>query len=111
MQNIGRAMDAALGKLSEEASALTLSSKQREKDSKAMKALTSVATFYLPASLVATIFSSSLVQLIPATPSPSRPSHFVAAPQSWLPVVATLSLMIVTLISVRILENIYRYFR
>ena len=95
-----------LALLSEQARALTLLSEQREKDSKAMKALTSVATLYLPATLVATIFSSSLVQLLPVTPL-REPTHFAAGPQPWLPIVAIFSLMAVTLITIRILERAY----
>lgn len=75
-----------------------------------MKALTSVATLYLPATLVITVFSSSLVQLNPTTP-PRQPTHFVAAPQPWLPIVAILSLMAVTLISIRVLERVYTYIK
>lgn len=99
-----------LGTLDSQAKILTLLSEQREKDSKVMKALTSVATLYLPASLVATIFSSNLVQLHPTT-TLQESGHFVAGPQTWLPVVVTLSLMIVTLVSIRLLERVYRYFK
>ena len=95
-----------LALLGEQARALTLLSEQREKDSKAMKALTSVATLYLPATLVATVFSSNLIQLFPVTP-PREPTHFVAGPQPWLPIVAVFSLMAVTLITIRILERAY----
>ena len=97
-----------LALLGEQARALTLLSEQREKDSKSMKAVTSVATLYLPATLVATVFSSNLVQLF----NPSRgPTHFVAGPQPWLPIVAIFSLMAVTLISIRILERAYNTFK
>ena len=95
-----------LALLGEQARALTLLSEQREKDSKAMKALTSVATLYLPATLVASVFSSSLVQMLPVTP-PGGPTRFVAGPQPWLPIVLILSLMAVTLITIRILERAY----
>ena len=99
-----------LALLGEQARALTLLSEQREKDSKAMKALTSVATLYLPATLVATVFSSSLVQLLPVTP-PRGPTRFVAAPQPWLPIVLILSLTAATLITIRILERVYNNFK
>lgn len=99
-----------LALLSEQARALTLLSEQKEKDSKSMKALTSVATLYLPATLVATVFSSNLVQLLPVTHS-RGPTHFVAAPQTWLPMVAILSLTAVTLITIRILERVYNNFK
>ena len=99
-----------LGTLDSQAKSLTLLSEQRHKDSRTIKALTSVATFYLPASLVATIFSSNLVQLFPTTPS-QKPSRFVAAPQMWLPIMVTLSLMAVTLVSIQFLERFYRHFK
>ena len=110
LESINTTMLHTIGLLGEEARVLTVLSEQREKDSKAMKALTSVATLYLPATLVATIFSPSLVQLLP-TGAPREPTHFVAAPQPWLPIVAILALMAVTLISTRILERAYSYFR
>lgn len=110
MEKTNANMHHLLGKLDSQAKILILLSEQREKDSKAMKALTSVATLYLPASLVATIFSSNLVQLLPKTP-PQKPSHFVAAPQTWLPIIATLSLMVVTLLCIRLLERASRYFK
>ena len=110
MQKTNTNMYNTLGTLDSQAKVLTLLSEQRDKDSKTIKALTSVATFYLPASLVATIFSSNLVQLLPTTPSP-KPSHFVASPQTWLPIMVTLSLIAVTLVSVQLVERLYRYFK
>jgi len=110
MQSINAAMCHTLGTLDTQANILASYGEQKAKDSKSIRALTTVATLYLPASLVATIFSSSIVQLLPTMP-PRQPSHFVAAPQTWLPVTATLSLMAVTLISVYILERVYRYFK
>ena len=95
-----------LALLGEQARSLTLLGEQRERDSKAMRALTSVATLYLPATLVATVFSSSLVQLLPVTP-PRTPTRFVAGPQPWLPIVLIVSLMAVTLITIRVLERAY----
>lgn len=86
-----------LALLGEHARALTLLSEQREKDSKAMKAVTSVATLYLPATLVVTVFSSNLVN--------------GAGPQPWLPIVLILSLTAVTLITIRILERAYSKFK
>ena len=103
-------MQRTLGTLDSQAKTLGWLSEQRGKDSKAMRALTSVATFYLPASLVATIFSSNIVQLLPNT-SPQESAHFVAGPQTWLPVVATLSLLAMTLVVIWILERIYRHFK
>lgn len=110
MQRTHTEMYNTLGTLDSQAKILRRLSEQREKDSKAMRALTSVATFYLPASLVATIFSSNLVQLLPNTPL-RESSHFVAGPQTWLPVVATLSLLAVTLVFIWILERGYKHFK
>ena len=86
---------------------LTLLGEQRDKDAKAMKALTLVATLFLPATLVATVFSSSLIQLLPT----NSPTHIVTGPQIWLPIVAFLLLVAVTLISIRVLERAYSHFR
>ena len=103
-------MSQTLALLGGQAKTLTVLSEQRDKDSKALKALTSVATLYLPATLVATVFGSDLVKLLPTTP-PRGPYHFVPAPQPWLPIVATLSLMAVTLVSIRLVEKAYTYIR
>ncbi len=108
MQKTSTAMFQRLSTLDSEARILTLLSEERGKDSKAMKALTSVATLYLPASLIATIFQSNLVQLLP-TSSPPQPSHFVVAPQPWLPIVATISLMALTLALVRLLDTLNKH--
>ena len=103
-------MSSTLGVLGEQARILTLLSEQREKDSKASRALTSVATLYLPATLVATVFSSNIIQLVP-NDSPRDQSRFEMAPQPWLPVVVFLGLFAITTISVRLLEKAYRYFK
>ncbi|MCJ1422214.1 hypothetical protein MMC29_000093 [Sticta canariensis] len=111
MQKTHTEMYNTLGTLDSQAKTLRRLSEQREKDSKAMRALTSVATFYLPASLVAAIFSSSnLVQVLPNT-SLQESRHFVAGPQTWLPVAATLSLLAMTLVFIWILERGYRHFK
>ena len=99
-------MSRTLGTLDGQSRILAFLGKEREKDSKAMKALTSVATLYLPASLIATVFSSNIVQLLPKTSTPQS-THFVAAPQSWVPVVATVLLMALTLTVVRLLEKAF----
>ncbi len=98
MEGTNTAMSQTLVLLGEQAKILTLLGEQIDKDSKAMKALTLVATLYLPATLVATVFSSNLVQVLP---------H----PQPWLPVVATISLMAVTLMLIRLFERAYRYMK
>ncbi|KAL8791326.1 MAG: hypothetical protein Q9195_005945 [Heterodermia aff. obscurata] len=108
MQQASSTASATLSALGSEARTLTLLSHERDKDSKAMRALTFIATLYLPASLIATVFQSNLIQLLP-TSSPPQPSRFVVAPQSWLPVVATILLAVLTLISAQSLDRLYRH--
>ncbi|PMD22482.1 hypothetical protein NA56DRAFT_657892 [Hyaloscypha hepaticicola] len=70
-----------------------------QKDSRAMKVLTVVAALYLPATLMATIFSSNLVQLIRTQSGNSGPDkeHFAVAPDFWMFPTFTSVLMILTL--------------
>ena len=69
------------------------------RDSRAMKVLTVVAALYLPATLMATIFSSNLVQLISTQSSNSGldREHFAVAPDFWMFPTFTIVLMILTL--------------
>ncbi|KAF2474370.1 uncharacterized protein BDR25DRAFT_340867 [Lindgomyces ingoldianus] len=76
-----------------------------QKDTKAMKALTTMATTLLPASLIATIFSSNLVQLKQDSNSDGQKTHFVIATQFWIYVVVTLALTIIILGCTRLLER------
>lgn len=109
MQKSSAAVSQTLSTLNSNARALTLFSEERGKDSKVMKALTSVATLYLPASLIATIFQSNLIQLLPNSSTP-QPGRFVVGPQPWLPILAIFSLMAITLALVHLFDRFYRLF-
>jgi len=69
------------------------------RDSRAMKVLTVVAALYLPATLMATIFSSNLVQLISTQSGNSGADreHFAVVPDFWMFPTFTVVLMILTL--------------
>lgn len=75
------------------------------KDAKAMKALTTTATTLLPASLIATIFSSSLVQVRLDRDSDDQSTRLVVATQFWIYVVITIVLTIFTIGCTRLLEQ------
>ena len=92
--------------LANQTEALTDVQRGREKDSKTVKALTSISTLYLPASLVATVFSSNLVQLTPVG-SKDAPVRFAPVSQSWIPVIITTVLVCFTFLAVKSLESIY----
>lgn len=92
-------MQQTLAVLERQSVQLTEIGKQGEQDSKALKSLTMVATLYLPASLVATVFSSNLITLQPVT-TPLISSHMVVAAQFWVFIVAVMVLMIITLLSI-----------
>jgi Mg2+ and Co2+ transporter CorA len=94
-----QAMQQTLAVLERQSVQLTEIGKQGEQDSKALKSLTMVATLYLPASLVATVFSSNLITLQPVT-TPLVSSHMVVAAQFWVFIVAVMVLMIITLLSI-----------
>lgn len=81
--------------------------KESRKYSEKLKALTFIATMYLPATLVATIFSSTLIQWQAGDTSPdgSRGSHYTITSQFWIYVLTTLILMILTFIGARLLET------
>ena len=95
--------------LSQQNSALTSLQEAQEKDSKTIKALTAVSTLYLPASLVVTVFSSNLVQLLPKG-SEASPMYFAAAPQSWIPTLIAMGLIALTLMGVKLLEGAFGSF-
>ncbi|PQE23801.1 Mg2+ transporter -like Zinc transport protein [Rutstroemia sp. NJR-2017a BBW] len=83
-----------------ENAAMARLAQQSAQDSRFLKALTVLATLYLPASLLATIFSSNLVQtqtISSSSPSPSK-THLVAAPDFWIYVVITLPLTLFTVL-------------
>jgi hypothetical protein len=64
------------------------------KDSRLLKALNVIAIVYLPASLIATIFSSNLIDTQPNRSGSGN--HFVIADQFWVYVLVTAALAIVT---------------
>jgi len=66
-------------------------------DSLTLKALTLIATIYLPATLSATIFSSDLIQTVSDGSTSVSSSHFVLAKDFWIFIVVTLGFMIFTL--------------
>jgi hypothetical protein len=87
---------AASAKQSEALNELT---KKTQRDSRAVKILSIVAALYLPASLIASVFSSSLVESVPAGASTSSPPKmsFRLASQFWMFPVFTLVLASCTL--------------
>ncbi|KAI3317714.1 hypothetical protein HD806DRAFT_514077 [Xylariaceae sp. AK1471] len=85
-----------------------LESKITQKVSNNIRALTIVATLYLPASLLASIFSSSLVQP-QSIHEEYTPTRFVVAPDFWKFVVVLLPLLLVTFAVVVVLQIISTY--
>ena len=74
---------------------LATTARQSERHSKGFQALNIAATIYLPASLVATIFSSNLIQTQPrGAPTIATQLHIV--PQFWAFIVSSLGLMVAT---------------
>ncbi|PMD15567.1 hypothetical protein NA56DRAFT_709698 [Hyaloscypha hepaticicola] len=79
---------------------------QGHKDAKAVKALATISTILLPASLIATIFSSSLVQLrANETSSQSPGTHLIISSQFWIFVLASLTFTVITMGCTRFLEH------
>ncbi|KAF1992837.1 hypothetical protein P154DRAFT_528197 [Amniculicola lignicola CBS 123094] len=70
--------------------------RRTHKDAKGVKALSTVATVFLPASLIATIFSSNLVQ-IKRDEGPGSKTQLELVTQFWVYIVSTMGLTIVTL--------------
>ncbi|KAH7080741.1 hypothetical protein FB567DRAFT_531627 [Paraphoma chrysanthemicola] len=73
-------------------------------DTKSMKALTTVATALLPASLIATIFSSNLIQLEQSNEGVGHGTHFVVASQFWVYILVSIAMTGTTLGCIRLLE-------
>ncbi|KAK7910715.1 hypothetical protein PG985_013196 [Apiospora marii] len=69
---------------------------ESHKDSITLKALTIIATVYLPASLCATVFSSNLVQSLENSKANYEGTHFVLATDFWVFAVLTLGMMVAT---------------
>ncbi|KAL8717252.1 MAG: hypothetical protein Q9225_005484 [Loekoesia sp. 1 TL-2023] len=78
-----------------ESETLVKLAEQSRKDGRALKALSVLGTLYLPATFIATIFSSSLIQAQQANASEIN-THFVFARQFWLFIVMTVPLMLLT---------------
>jgi uncharacterized membrane protein len=85
-----------------ESEALSELSKRTQQDSRIVKMLTIVASIYLPAALVASVFSSNLVETVDAGTMSSNATHFQLATQFWMYPVFTLALVVVTLVPVGI---------
>lgn len=81
-----------------------LEGKLAQKDSINIKALTVVATLYLPASLLAGIFSSNLVQAHPANYN-DGPTRFVVARDFWKFIVVLVPMVIGTFTVVGIFQR------
>ncbi|PMD19759.1 hypothetical protein NA56DRAFT_705470 [Hyaloscypha hepaticicola] len=78
---------------------LTQLARQGDKDSRMLKILSVVATLYLPASLIATLFSSSLVQSqLNDVNDATKGTHFVVSSQFWIFVLSSVCLAAVTII-------------
>ncbi|KAL8840332.1 MAG: hypothetical protein Q9170_001347 [Blastenia crenularia] len=75
--------------------ALVRLAEQSRKDGRALKALSVLGTLYLPATFVATMFSSSLIKAQPANETDNK-THFVPAEQFWLFIAVTGPLMLLT---------------
>ncbi|KAI3323107.1 hypothetical protein HD806DRAFT_497974 [Xylariaceae sp. AK1471] len=70
-------------------------SEQNQQDSRLLKTFGFIATIYLPASLIATIFSSNLLQL---KGNDQGDTYFQPASQFWIYIVITASLTILTFV-------------
>lgn len=70
--------------------------KQSRQDSRIVKALTVVASLYLPATMVASIFNSNLVQTVPVSSS-DYAYRFQVSSQFWMFPAFTLALMVASL--------------
>ncbi|KAL9086005.1 MAG: hypothetical protein Q9159_004398 [Coniocarpon cinnabarinum] len=97
--------------LSTETTALASLSKIREHDAKMMKTLTAISTIYLPASLVASLFSSNLIQLLPKNAPSVKDMQLVLAPQMWIAVLLVGGLLLVTGLGIKVYEWVFRQAR
>ncbi|KAL8791674.1 MAG: hypothetical protein Q9195_005757 [Heterodermia aff. obscurata] len=89
-----------------ESSSMVSVAQRTHEDSVRLKTLTRVATIYLPATLIATIFSSGLVQLEPSGSNEAkRKTHFVIVSEFWLYPVVTVVLTILTFIITFIMDK------
>ncbi|KAK0705598.1 hypothetical protein B0H67DRAFT_594510 [Lasiosphaeris hirsuta] len=111
---VNEAMQGSLGGLNRIAAESSAVVEQGRKDSKTLKTLTIAATAYLPATLLATLFSSDLIRLRPNDQGEEN-VHFHVAGQFWLYVVVTLMLTTATLapavLSSEMWARLYNRFR
>ncbi|KAF2809123.1 uncharacterized protein BDZ99DRAFT_571941 [Mytilinidion resinicola] len=84
-------------------------STQNRADSHTLKALTTIATMYLPASLIATLFSSNLVQIQSQILKDSK-ARFAVSSEFWIYILVTVLLTAVTLGLVVLLQKPWRRF-
>jgi preprotein translocase subunit SecY len=89
-----------------ENSSLSHSARQSQSDSNKLQTMTKIATLYLPATLVATIFSSSLVAWEEGESNNSpQGHHFVISSQFWVYVLITMGLTVLTFLGSKLLEK------
>ncbi|KAI5806395.1 hypothetical protein DFH27DRAFT_641741 [Peziza echinospora] len=88
--------------ISQNSMALRKLSTDSQADTQAMKTLTIIALLYLPASLIASVFSSNLVK----TSEGNGPEHFVLARQFWVYPVLSAALLIFTVLPIIIWNRI-----
>lgn len=81
---------------------------QGQRDSKSVKALTLIATMYLPMSMLAQVFSSNLIQLQKDGDGSLKQMHFVVVPQFWIFCLVTAMLMALTWAIKALLERNHR---
>ncbi|KAK4224632.1 hypothetical protein QBC38DRAFT_458077 [Podospora fimiseda] len=77
---------------------------QSQKDGIRVKTLTVITIFYLPATLIATIFSSNLVNTVPTSQALER-GRLVIAPEFWIYLLITVGFTAVTLAVPKLLES------
>jgi len=79
-------------------------SEQTNKDSRSMRVLTSVASLYLPATFVATLFSSNLIQMKGGA-STDGATRLVLSKETWIYALVTVVLTIMTVVLTLSLER------
>ncbi|PMD30987.1 hypothetical protein L207DRAFT_641160 [Hyaloscypha variabilis F] len=85
-------------KSGEDTSTIAKIARNSLQDSKTFKAMSLLATLYLPSTLIATIFSSNLIQLEFDTAKPNSSAKFVIAPQFWIFVVTAAAMTLGTMV-------------
>lgn len=99
IQDNGRALTGLMTLSNQNADAISKLTLKAQRDSWSTKVLTVVASLYLPATLVASIFNSNLVQSAgPLANAKSTPDgHLIAAHDFWMFPAFTAALMVLTL--------------